>query len=128
MRLSKRKVTKNKRRYKKLRYTRKKKQIKSLKRKIKVFRGGNFNNEQQEELISMLHNKGLSQEEINQVMNNLNMISQSVSNKFWFQRIKREINALQNRILENGNNSFIRWSQEVRDSLLDIIKTDSEDL
>lgn len=116
----------NKRKYKKT--FRKKANMGFKKYRVtRKLRGGDFNNEQKQELYVLLENKGLNTEQINVVMQNLNNVSQIFSSKFWFERIKNEIGILGNYILDDGKNSIIRWSEEVDEQLRHKVETDDED-
>jgi hypothetical protein len=111
----------------------KKKYIKKFKKTIrknkitKKKRGGDFNNEQQKELISILQDKGLNPEQISEIMKNLNLIAQINSSTLWYGYLKFALRNLPNEILPDGSNSIVNWSKERLEVARDNVGTDAED-
>lgn len=117
----KRKITKNK-------ISKKRKYKKTVKNKTKKQFGGDFNKEQQKELSNMFREKGLNEEQINEVMKNLNLIASHYNDSLLYGNLKIEIRYfIVNETLPNGINSIVRWSQNRANNFMDSVETDSED-
>jgi len=95
---------------------------KNFKKKYtRKYKGGDFNDAQQNELIKLLKEKGLKVKQIKKVMSNLNPISQQFTNKGWYDQLKHEISNLNPDNIET-------WATYMNTAYIVDVETDTESI
>ena len=92
---------------------------KTQKKYTRKYKGGDFNKYQIKELKSLLKEKGLNKKQIENVMDNLNPISQQFTTEPWYIRLKFEISLLH-------PNNIANWAAVMYDVYIGDVETDDD--